>query len=150
LNFYVNQKIKKEIKIICKNMNDKRQLLCTFSLKSSFLITIEEIKNFYVVLDNRFFVFLNVNSPQDVFITYNILCENEKLSKFSNTISIHRKKDYNVLYTLNSMNQLIKNENGGILDKKFSVDWIKYKISFIMADKFSVRIVPIQLLEIIH
>ncbi len=131
-------------------MNDKRQLICTFSLKSSFRITIEEIKKFYTVSGNRFFVFLNINSPKDVFITYNILCDTKETPKFSDTISVHRKKEFNVLYTLNSMNQLIKNENGGVLDKKFSVNWSAYKNSFIMSDKFSVKIVPIELLEIIN
>ena len=131
-------------------MNDKRQLICTFSLKSAFKNTIEEIKKFYVISDNRFFVFLNGNSSKDVFITYNILCDKKETPKFPNTISIHRKKEFNVLYTLNSMNQLIKNENGGVLDKSFSVNWSSYKNSFVMADKFSVKIVPIELLEIIN
>lgn len=127
----------------------KRQLICTFSLKSSFKITIEEIRKFYSVSDDRFFVFLNVNSPKDVFITYNIWCDKPETPKFPNTISIHRKKEFNVLYTLNSMNQVIKNENGGVLDKTFSVNWSNYRNSFVMADKFSIKIVPIELLEII-
>jgi hypothetical protein len=131
-------------------MNDKRQLICTFSTKSLFRTTIEEIKKFYVVSDNRFFIFLNCNSPKDIFITYNILCSKKETPKFPNTISIHRKKEFNVLYTLNSMNQLIKNENGGVLDKTFSVDWSSYRNSFVMTDKFSIKIVPIELLEIIN
>ncbi len=131
-------------------MNEKKQLICTFSLKSSYKNTIEEIKKFYVVIGNRFFVFLNVNSPENVFITYNILCDKKDIPKFPNTISIHRKKEYNILYTLNSMNQVIKNENGGILDKSFSIDWSSYKNSFIMTDKFMIKVIPIQLLEIIN
>ena len=80
-------------------MNDKRQLLCTFSSVQSFKQTIEEIKKFYEVYNNRFFIFTNVNVPKEVFITYNILSEGKEFPKFPNTISIHRKKQTNTLYT---------------------------------------------------
>ena len=130
-------------------MNDKRQLLCTFSLVSSFKNAVEEIKKFYSVSDNRFFIFVNVTTPKEVFITYNIICDSRTFPKFPNTISIHRKKNYNILYTLNSMNQLIKDENGGVLDKEFPIDWSLYKDSFIITGTPSIRVIPIELLEII-
>ncbi len=131
-------------------MNYKRQLLCTFSPLISFKKTIEKIKKFYSVCNNRFFVFSNVNSPKEVFITYNILNENKEFPKFSNTISIHRKNQTCTLFTLNSMNQLIKDENGGIFNNKFSVNWSLYKNSFIITGKPFVRIIPIKLLEIVN
>jgi hypothetical protein len=131
-------------------MNGKNLLLCSFSSISQFKNTIEEIKKFYTVRNNKFFIFSNIDIPKDVFITYNILCEGREFPKFPNTISIHRKKDFNVLYTLNSMNQLIMDENNGILDKKFPVDWSLFKDSFVITGKPSVRIIPIELLEIVN
>lgn len=130
-------------------MNDKRQLLCTFSLDSSFKNTIEEIKKFYVVANNRFFVFLNVNNPKEVFVTYNILSSSREFPKFPNTISIHRKKITNTLYTLNAMNQIIKDENNGIFDKNYSIKWELYSNSLIITGTPSIRILPIRILEII-
>jgi len=130
-------------------MNDKRQLLCTFSSDITFKNTIEEIKKFYPVYNNRFFVFLNVDAPKEMFITYNILIDNKQFPKFPNTISIHRKKQTNTLYTLNAMNQIIKNTNNGVFDKNFSVNWTLYANSLVITGTPSVRIIPIKILEII-
>jgi len=130
-------------------MNDKRQLLCTFSLVTPVKSTIEEIKKIYKVYNNRFFVFSNVNVPKEVFITYNILSEGNDFPKFPNTISIHRKKQTNTLYTLNAMNQIIKDENDGVFDNSFSVNWELYTNSLIITGNPSIRIIPIKLLEVV-
>ena len=131
-------------------MNYERQLLCTFCSAASFKNAIEDIKNFYSVCNNKFFVFSNVNAPTEIFLTYNISCEDREFPKFPGTISIHRKKQTNTLYTLNSMNQLIKDENNGVLDKSFSINWELYKNSFIITGNPSIRVIPIKLLEIIN
>lgn len=130
-------------------MNDKRQLLCTFSSVQTFKQTIEEIKKFYSVYNNRFFVFTNVNVPKEVFVTYNILNEGKEFPKFPNTISIHRKKQTNTLYTLNAMNQIIKDENDGVFDRSYPVKWELYNNSLIITGTPSIRILPIKILEIV-
>lgn len=130
-------------------MNDKRQLLCTFSSVQSFKQTIEDIRKFYTVYNNRFFIFTNVNAPKEVFVTYNILSEGKEFPKFPNTISIHRKKQTNTLYTLNAMNQIIKDENEGVFDKSFSVNWPLYSNSLIITGIPAIRILPIKILEIV-
>lgn len=131
-------------------MNDKRQLLCTFSLTTSFKTTIEEIKKFYAVNSNRFFVFTNVESPKEVFITYNIVTEGRDFPKFPNTISIHRKKQTNTLYTLNAMNQIIRNANGGVFDRSLSVDWTQYANALIITGSPKIRVIRIDILEIVN
>lgn len=131
-------------------MNDQRQLLCTFSSVKSYKTTIEEIKKFYNVSSGRFFVFSNVNFPEEIYITYNIVNDKKEFTKFTNTISIHRKKQTNTLYTLNAMNQIIKDENDGIFDKTFSVNWPLYSNSLIITGDPSIRVLPIKVLEIIN
>ena len=130
-------------------MNDKRQLLCTFSTVKTFRQMIEDIKKFYSVQNDRFFIFLNVINPKEVFVTYNILNEGKEFPKFPNTISIHRKKQTNTLYTLNAMNQVIKDENNGEFDKSYSVKWELYQNSLIITGDPSIRIISIKILEII-
>lgn len=130
-------------------MNDKRQLLCTFALSKSFNSTIEDIRRFYSVYSNRFFVFSNINIPEEVFITYNVIGDSKEFPKMANTISIHRKKQTNTLYTLNAMNQIIKDENGGVFDKTFSVNWPLYENTLIITGDPSIRVLPIRLLEVI-
>ena len=128
-------------------MNDKRHLLCTFSSIQFFKTTIEEIKKFYQVYNNRFFIFTNVNVPKEVFITYNILNEGKEFPKFANTISIHRKKQSGTLFTLNSMNKLIEDEIGKV-DHDYSIDWSLYKDSLIISGESVIKVIPIKLLEI--
>ena len=130
-------------------MTDNRQLLCTFSTVKTLRQTIEDIKKFYNVQNSRFFVFLNEVNPKEVFVTYNILNDGKEFPKFPNTISIHRKKQTNTLYTLNAMNQVIRDENGGEFDKTFSVNWPLYQNSLIITGEPSLRVISIKILEII-
>ena len=95
-------------------------------------------------------MFSNVNSVEEIYITYNIVNDQKEFPKFTNTISIHRKKQTNTLYTLNAMNQIIKDENNGIFDKTFSVNWEFYKNSLIIVGDPSIHILPIKILEIIN
>jgi len=130
-------------------MNERRQLLCTFSSVKSYKTIVEEIKKFYKVFSGRFFVFTCLSNPTEVFVTYNIVSEGKDFPKFPNTISIHRKKQTNTLYTLNAMNQIIKDENGGVFDDKYSVNWELYQNSLIITGEPQIRVLPIKILEIL-
>jgi hypothetical protein len=57
----------------------------------------------------------------------------------ANTILLHRKKESNTLYTINALNTLIKDLNGGILDKSFVVNWNDYKNCILLTDGPSLR-----------
>ena len=43
------------------------------------------------------------------------------------TILLHRKKESNTLYTINALNDLIKELNDGVADPKFRVNWQDYR-----------------------
>ena len=57
----------------------------------------------------------------------------------ANTILLHRKKESNTLYTINALNTLIKDLNGGILDKNYMVNWNDYKNSILLTDGPNLR-----------
>jgi hypothetical protein len=57
----------------------------------------------------------------------------------ANTILLHRKKESNTLYTINALNTLIKDLNGGILDKSYMVNWNDYKNSILLTDGPNLR-----------
>ncbi len=126
-------------------MNDKRQLLCTFANLTNYKNTIKQLYNFYNIYNNCVFVFENENNKSDLYITYNIINENCDFAKFRNTILIHRKKQYNVLYSINALNVLVKDENGGNFDKDYKINWEYYKDSLIISGEISVKIIPIKL-----
>ena len=48
-------------------------------------------------------------------------------NEVSGTISLHRKKHSNTLYTINALNQIIVQLNNGVLDKRFPVPWKDYR-----------------------
>ena len=128
---------------------DNRQLLCTFSNNNDFHKTSDEIKKFYEVYSNRIFAFLNTKNPKEIYLTYNVLNMRKDAPKFPNTILIHRKKQTNTLYTLNSMNKLIEEENGK-RDPSYVLSWTLYSNSLIITGDVSVRIIPLKIHSILE
>ena len=125
---------------------DTRQLLCTFATAKDFRVTAEEIRKFYEVYSNRIFAFLNTQNPKEMYLTYNVLNMKKDAPKFPNTILIHRKKQTNTLYTLNSMNRLIEEEFGN-RDPKHILNWSLYQNSLIITGDVSVRIIPLKIVS---
>ena len=128
---------------------DTRQLLCTFSNNKDFRTVIDEVRKFYEVYINRIFTFVNAQNPKEVYLTYNVLNMRKDALKFPNTILIHRKKQTNTLYTLNSMNKLIEEENGN-RDSNYILNWSLYSNSLIITGDVSVRIIPLKIHSIIE
>lgn len=130
------------------NEYNHRQLLCTFSNSKDFHQTAKEIKAFYEVYNSRIFIFSNANNLKDLYLTYNVINMKKDAQKFPNTILIHRKKQTNTLYTLNSMNKLIEEENG-CRDNNYIIDWSLYSNSLIITGDVSVRIIPLKIFNIL-
>jgi hypothetical protein len=118
----------------------KTQLLCTFAHKTDLNIVTEYIQSNYVIPEQRIFVFANNMLPDNLYCTYNA---NETSRRGQNTISIHRKKETNTLYTVNALNEVIRAVNNGILDKTFQLDWTRYQNSFILTDDDGYRIIDL-------
>jgi hypothetical protein len=92
----------------------------------------------------------NVNNPKELYATYNVEINGQNVERFRSTISVHRKKETNTLYTLNAMNKLIAEENNGVFDKTFQLDWNLYRNSIILTGDVSVKIVPVKIFDIIN
>ena len=126
----------------------QKQLLCTFSNSSQYTSVLSEISQQYTLVDNKIFIFANENNLRELYLTFNVE-KNEQNNRYKGTISIHRKKQTNTLYTLNAMNKLIAEENGGVFDKTFQLDWNLYRNSIILTGDISVKIVPVKIFDII-
>jgi hypothetical protein len=48
------------------------------------------------------------------------------------------------------MNKLIAEENGGVFDKTFQLDWNLYKNSIILTGDVSVKIISVKIFDIIN
>jgi hypothetical protein len=125
----------------------QKQLLCTFSNSVEYTNVLKEIPQQYKLIDNKIFIFANENNLRELYLTFNV----EKIdrnNRYKGTISIHRKKQTNTLYTLNAMNKLIADENNGVFDKNFQLNWELYKNSIILINEIGVKIVPLKLFSI--
>jgi hypothetical protein len=109
------------------------KILCTFSTLENLDNSINTITNKYSVLYNKMFV-LYIKSTNEYAITYNIELANTS-HIMSNTILVHRKKEFNVLYSINSLNELIKKLNNGIVDSSYQINWQHYKNSILLTNQ---------------
>jgi hypothetical protein len=80
-------------------------------------------------------------------VTYNLDTINSNI--LENTISVHRKKDSNTLYTLNGLNEIVKALNNGIVDPKFSINWNHYKNSILLTREGELKILKTKLYKIL-
>ena len=108
-----------------KEIDLNNKLFCTFTNLESLDGLLEEIQSQYTIIYNKMFV-LKIVDTQEYVITYNVEQGNVHTIP-DNTILVHRKKDSNTLYTINALNELIKNLNGGVVDTKFPIDWQHYR-----------------------
>lgn len=125
----------------------QKQLLCTFSNSSQYTTTLSEIPKQYNLIDNKIFIFANENNLRELYLTFNVEKNNQN-NRYKGTISVHRKKQTNTLYTLNAMNRLIEDENNGVYDKNYQLNWELYKNSIILTNDVGVKIVPLKLFSI--
>lgn len=113
----------------------KSQLLCTFTTKESLYHTLQEIRETYTLVYKNIFVLQSKKDSDTFLVTYNIDTSHTPSQPLRDTIAIHRNKDTNTLYTINAINQLVKDQNDGVLDKAFPIDWTPHRNSFLNTDK---------------
>jgi len=79
------------------------QLLCTFTNINNYSDIISDVRNFYSIVFGKVYVLQNKNNLDELLLTYNIDADKIITKKFYvDTISVHRKKNSNTLYTINS------------------------------------------------
>jgi hypothetical protein len=93
--------------------------------------TISKISNKYSILFNKIFI-LESSHSEELICTYNIDAGNVSSIPLPNTILLHRKKESNTLYTINALNELIKQLNNGVVDTKYKVEWNHYRNSILL------------------
>ena len=106
----------------------KTQLLCSFTTKDNLDEVVKKITESYSIVFNKVYVLQNEDIVNELICTYNVDTENSvDYNIVEGTISLHRKKYSNTLYTINPLNEFIKNLNNGVLDQKFMIPWENFK-----------------------
>ena len=128
----------------------KTQLLCTFTTKKSLDDTIKDIKLNYNIVFDKIYVFQNENDVNELICTYNVdFTKDLDYNLVPNTISIHRKKHTNTLYTINALNECIKNLNNGVLDKDFTVPWENFRNMLLVTNKDGLNRISTRIFQIV-
>lgn len=117
---------------------DKRVLVGAFIRKPhvSQRILKEIVENFNA---NRIFIFSVDDEVHKRLVTFNVN-ESDLGNKFTefkqankNTLRLHRHKDSNTFYTINSLNRLVAEQNGEV-DPDYQVNWNGFDNSCLVLD----------------
>lgn len=127
-------------------MSGNAQLLCTFAKQHTYQSEIEALAEYYNIIEHKIYVLQSGANRDDVFLTYN--AEKNGSQFYPNTISVHRKKEYNIIYSINALNELIKQENNGVVSTSYQINWDNYRNSLITARDGKVKITPTKLIKI--
>ena len=127
----------------------KTQLLCTFTNTQALSKSIDNIIDAYDILYNKLFVLRNENDTRELMCTYNIDSSGDVVI-LQDTISLHRKKQTNTLYTINALNECIKIVNNGVLDTSYQLDWNNYRNSILLTNDTGLRRIDTVVHEVIY
>ena len=127
----------------------RTQLLCTFTNPGYLVNTVNTITKHYDIVFGRIFVLANEDDGQELLCTYNIE-KSYNVNHLRGTISFHRKKRTNTLYTINALNELIKILNNGVLDTTFEVNWDHYQDTVLLVGTEGLREIPTKIHEIVY
>ena len=131
----------------------KTQLLATFTTKDNLDKTSENIQEAYTIVFSKIYVLQNEDKTDELICTYNVDTQNGvDYNKVKGTISLHRNKHSNTLYTINALNEVVANLNNGVIDSKFIVPWENFKNTLMVTNseglnKISTRIYKIISME---
>lgn len=129
----------------------KSLLLASFVPKSELYDAINQITKTIDLDRDSIFIFLNESDPDEYILSYNLSAEyaNVKFSTiWRNTISVHRKKQTNTLYSLNAMNEYIKGKCHGELDKNYHINWMEFENKFLVIKNGKLKTIPVRLVKI--
>ena len=113
----------------------KSQLLCTFTTKDNLDVTSKLIESSYKIIFDKIYVLQNEENVNELICTYNVDTSNGvDYNAVKGTISLHRKKHSNTLYTINALNEVIAELNNGIVDSKFLVPWENFKNTLLVTN----------------
>ena len=128
----------------------KTQLLATFTTKTDLDKTIEKIKGAYTIAFSKIYVLQNENNINELICTYNVdLEKGADYNDVKGTISLHRKKHSNTLYTINALNEVVANLNNGLVDSKFIVPWENFKNTLMVTNSDGLNKIPTRIYKII-
>jgi hypothetical protein len=125
----------------------RTQLVCTFVKRHEIEDIKEEIKSLFSILNGKLFLLKSTNIQNELMLSYNVVLE-KRQDFLPDSIMVHRKKETNTIYTINALNELIINLNNGVLDKKYPIEWGRYKDMMILKKPEGLKFLEIELIKV--
>ena len=124
------------------------QLVCIFTVHPELDQTVDLISRTYEIVYRRIFV-LSIEDSEELVCSFNLEKGNIR-KQLPGAMLVHRKKETNTMYTINSLNALIRKENNGISDSTFSVDWSKYSNSLLVTSNSELKVLKTKVYQKIN
>lgn len=124
------------------------QLVCVFTIKENLDYITNIIESTYLVLFKKIFI-LGIQDSEEFVCSFNIDKEMQR-KQLPNAMLVHRKRDTNTIYTINSLNALIKQQNQGVLDKAFKIEWTNYSNGILLLSSNELKFLNTYLYQIIN
>jgi len=121
------------------------RLFCTF------LTTADEAEEFVSnslranKIHSKAYLLESLDSPEYL-VTYNVNSDFD----YTSTVMLHRKHNYNTLYSINALNLLIRELNGGVLDTHYVIDWEQYRNTVMLSSENKLRLLKTKLVKIFN
>jgi len=129
----------------------RSQLLATFTTKKDLDDTVKSVTESYKIVFSKVYVLQNEDNVNELICTYNVdTTKSVDYNAVKNTISLHRKKHSNTLYTINALNEVIANLNNGIIDSKFIVPWENFKNTLMVTNSDGLNKISTRIYKIIN
>ena len=93
----------------------------------------------------------NEDNVNELMCTYNVDATNAvDYNKVPGTISLHRKKFTNTLYTINGLNEVVVKLNNGLMDSKFVVPWEDFRNTLLITNSDGLKEIPTRIFKIVE
>ena len=113
--------------------------------------TLADINKHFTIVYEKIYVLQNEEKNNELICTYNVANNSDlDFTLVKKTISLHRKKLTNTLYTINALNEIIKNINNGVLDPTLQIPWDVYSNKILITNKEGLSVIPTRILKIIN
>ena len=129
----------------------KTQLLCTFATKDILEDVLKQIELVYEIVFDKIYVLQNEDNVEELMCTYNVDATSAiDYNKVPGTISLHRKKFTNTLYTINGLNEVVVKLNDGLMDSKFVVPWEDFRNTLLITNADGLKQIPTRIFKIVN
>jgi len=125
------------------------QLLLRFSSEENVYADVQLIMENMPLADGWLYILRNKLNPNNYYITFNVPRSELATSlKLADVIVVHRKKDYNTIFTINALNQIQKQATGlDAIDARWPFPFDLYQNCILLYTDEGIDIIPTKIIQ---